>query len=44
MALPEMTKHKGFPGRLPGTDYQFTLRRANKAGAAKRRRGPARIL
>ncbi|WP_211095358.1 hypothetical protein [Yoonia maricola] len=28
-----MDKHRGFPGRLPGTDFQFTLRRANKAGA-----------
>lgn len=27
---PEMTKHKGFPGRYPGTDYQFTLRRNAK--------------
>ena len=33
MALPEMTKHRGFPGRLPGTDFQFTIRRANKKGA-----------
>jgi hypothetical protein len=33
MALPEMTKHKGFPGRLQGTDFQFTIRRANKDGA-----------
>lgn len=33
MALPDMTKHRGFPGRLPGTDFQFTLRRANKNGA-----------
>ncbi|MDJ0626656.1 MAG: hypothetical protein QNJ44_00240 [Rhodobacter sp.] len=24
-----MIKHRGFPGRLPGTDYQFTIRRAN---------------
>lgn len=31
--LPEMEKHRGFPGRLPGTDFQFVLRRANKAGA-----------
>ena len=31
--LPYMEKHRGFPGRLPGTDFQFTLRRANKAGA-----------
>ncbi|MBO6603618.1 hypothetical protein [Rhodophyticola porphyridii] len=28
-----MIKHRGFPGRLPGTDYQFTIRRQNKAGA-----------
>lgn len=30
-----MIKHRGFPGRLPGTDYQFTIRRANKDGATK---------
>ena len=24
-----MLKHRGFPGRLPGTDLQFTIRRAN---------------
>lgn len=23
-----MLKHRGFPSRLPGTDYQFTIRRA----------------
>lgn len=28
-----MLKHRGFPGRLPGTDFQFTIRRDNKAGA-----------
>jgi hypothetical protein len=28
--LPYMDKHRGFPGRLPGTDFQFVLRRANK--------------
>ena len=28
-------KHRGFPGRLPGTDYQFTIRRANDKGASK---------
>lgn len=29
-----MLKHRGFPSRLPGTDYQFTIRRENrKAGA-----------
>jgi len=33
MALPYMLKHKGFPGRYPGTDFQFTLRRANPKGA-----------
>lgn len=27
-----MLKHKGFPGRLPGTDYHFTLRRFNPRG------------
>jgi hypothetical protein len=27
-----MLKHRGFPGRLPGTDFQFTLRRANPRG------------
>ncbi len=30
-----MDKHRGFPGRLPGTDYQFTIRRASKQGATK---------
>jgi hypothetical protein len=30
-----MRKHRGFPGRLPGTDYQFVIRRANPAGATK---------
>lgn len=28
-----MIKHRGFPGRLPGSDHQFTIRRANKKGA-----------
>ena len=28
-----MLKHRGFPGRLSGTDYQFTIRRANPKGA-----------
>mgnify|MGYP001798757400 CR=1 FL=1 len=27
-----MIKHRGFPGRLPGTDHQFTIRRANPKG------------
>ncbi len=33
MPLPDMTKHRGFPGRLAGTDLQFTVRRANPRGA-----------
>ncbi|MQY42830.1 hypothetical protein GG681_09265 [Epibacterium sp. SM1969] len=28
-----MLKHRGFPGRLAGTDFQFTIRRANPKGA-----------
>lgn len=28
-----MLKHRGFPGRLTGTDFQFTIRRANPGGA-----------
>ena len=28
-----MEKHRGFPSRLPGTDFQFTIRRANPKGA-----------
>ena len=27
-----MLKHRGFPGRLSGTDFQFTIRRANPKG------------
>mgnify|MGYP000615900601 FL=1 len=31
-----MLKHRGFPGRLPGSDFQFVIRRANmKEGATK---------
>jgi hypothetical protein len=30
-----MLKHRGFPGRLMGTDFQFVIRRANKEGATK---------
>ncbi|MCX7889073.1 MAG: hypothetical protein N2422_05000 [Rhodobacteraceae bacterium] len=30
-----MLKHRGFPGRLPGTDFQFTIRRANPRGATR---------
>lgn len=31
-----MLKHRGFPGRQPGTDFQFTIRRANlKDGTTK---------
>jgi len=28
-----MLKHRGFPGRLPGSDLQFTIRRADAKGA-----------
>ena len=27
-----MLKHRGFPGRLSGTDFQFTIRRPNPKG------------
>ncbi len=27
-----MHKHRGFPGRLPGSDHQFTIRRPGKTG------------
>lgn len=30
-----MLKHRGFPSRLPSTDYQFTIRRGNPKGATK---------
>ncbi len=31
-----MLKHRGFPGRMPGSDFQFVIRRANvKEGATK---------
>lgn len=30
-----MLKHRGFPGRLPGTDFQFVIRRANDKGATR---------
>ncbi|MFN3643284.1 MAG: hypothetical protein ACK4TB_10225 [Gemmobacter sp.] len=33
-----MLKHRGFPGRLPGTDHQFVIRRANHKD------GPTRIV
>ncbi len=33
-----MLKHRGFPGRLPGTDLQFTIRRANHKD------GPTKII
>ncbi len=32
MPRDDMIKHRGFPGRLPGTDFQFTVRRANPRG------------
>ncbi|MEH7827068.1 hypothetical protein [Gemmobacter denitrificans] len=33
-----MLKHRGFPGRLTGTDFQFVIRRANHKD------GPAKII
>ena len=30
-----MLKHRGFPGRLSGTDFQFVIRRANDKGATR---------
>mgnify|MGYP003382292876 FL=1 len=30
-----MIKHRGFPGRLPGTDFQFVIRRANDKGVTR---------
>lgn len=30
-----MIKHRGFPGRFPGTDHQFTIRRANPKGITR---------
>ena len=33
-----MLKHRGFPGRLPSTDFQFVIRRANQ------KTGPAKII
>ena len=30
-----MLKHRGFPSRLPGTDFQFTIRRPAKDGPTK---------
>lgn len=27
-----MLKHRGFPGRMPSTDFQFTIRRGNPKG------------
>ncbi len=30
-----MIKHRGFPSRLPSSDFQFTIRRASKKGITK---------
>lgn len=30
-----MLKHRGFPSRLPSSDFHFTVRRPNKSGATK---------
>ena len=40
-----MLKHRGFPGRLPGTDFQFVIRRGNPRGVTplvERKRYPDR--
>ena len=42
-----MLKHRGFPGRLPGTDFQFTIRRPNPRGVvigAARKNRPAALF
>ncbi len=31
----EMIKYRGFPSRLPGSEFQFTIRRPNKKGAVR---------
>lgn len=43
-SLPYMLKHRGFPSRLPGTDFQFTIRRAAPVATRleKRERFPDR--
>ena len=43
--LPDMTKHRGFPSGMPGTGFQFTIRRANPKGVSpivERKRYPDR--
>ena len=30
-----MEKHRGFPGRLPGSDFQFVIRRGNDRGVTR---------
>jgi len=39
---PEMTKHRGFPSGMPGTGYQFTIRRANPKGVTPLKALPRR--
>ena len=33
-----MLKHRGFPGRMPGSEFQFTIRRANPKGVTPLKR------
>ncbi len=40
--LPEMTKHRGFPGGMPSTGIQFTIRRANPKGVTPLKAIPRR--
>ena len=37
-----MLKHRGFPGRLPGTDFQFIIRRGNAKGVTPLTERPRR--
>lgn len=38
MPRDDMIKHRGFPGRLAGSDFQFTIRRANAKGVTPLKR------
>lgn len=42
--LPDMTKHRGFPSGMPGTGFQFTIRRANPKGVTPLKAIPRRAL
>lgn len=40
--LPDMKKHRGFPSGMPGTGFQFTIRRANPNGVTPLKQVPRR--